>query len=331
MVNSYFIFTYNPPVLKLAMATVAASECFKCGDTMTDCVQCSACTSQFHFHCAGITEVGYRKLGDRKSTWRCVPCKQSGVPCTSSAAASAASSQSADCMLQEIRALAVKLAPLESLAEDLKALRSEFAEMRSSLKEFNAKVTEFDKRLSNVEKMQSRFGEVETRLSKLEEDAKSKEQWTRMNNVELKGVPEIRNENLYDVVTKIGTKISYAIEKHQINFITRVQTRNAGHVKPIIVCFNNRYVKENFIAAARLANREAPLAASSIGLKGASRIYVNDHLTTDNKNLLSKVKLKAKELGFQYVWVKHAKIHARRGDGSPIILIRTEQDLKKII
>jgi predicted nucleic acid-binding Zn-ribbon protein len=131
---------------------------------------------------------------------------------------------------------------MESLAEDLKALRSEFADMRSSIEKFNAKVTEFDRRLVNVEKAQSRVIEVETRLSRLEEDVKSKEQWSRMNNVELKGIPEVKNENLYEIAGKVGTKISFAIEKSQINFITRIQTRDTKQAKPIIVCFNNRYL-----------------------------------------------------------------------------------------
>jgi hypothetical protein len=320
-------YSLNPPILNL---TMDLSECYKCGDSMSDCVQCSVCANQFHFHCAGITEVGYRKLGERKSTWRCVACKQGGHPGPSPVTV-VASSQRDDSILYEIKALAAKMAPLESLAEDMKLLRSEFTEMRSSLAMFNAKVTEFDKRLVNVEKALTRFNEIETRISVLEEDVKNKEQWARMNNVELKGVPEIKNENLYNVVANIGAKVSYTIDKTQINFITRVPTRDSKQAKPIIVCFNNRYVKENFVAAARIANRESPLVVSSVGFKGTSRIYINDHLTAYNKNLLSKVKLKAKELGFQYIWVKHAKIHVRRGDGSPIIVIKVEKDLTKIV
>ncbi|CAK1595945.1 unnamed protein product [Parnassius mnemosyne] len=59
-----------------------------------------------------------------------------------------------------------------------------------------------------------------------------------------------RDENLFSIVENICTQVGYTIPKHQINYIARVPT-HFGKDKSIIVNFINRYIKEEFVAAAR--------------------------------------------------------------------------------
>lgn len=310
------------------------NKCGACDDPLSDGVRCTSCNQDLHFHCAGITEAGYRKLGDRKLTWRCSKCKISGpaqLPVSPKL-------NSDSVILREIKALADKLSPLESLKEELFLLRTEFADLKTSLSETNSdlkafyeKVKDFEDRLQRVEKVQGQVNTLQSRLEKLEEENNAKEQWSRTNNVEIKGVPQNTHENLFDVISKIGKKIDYPVSKAQINFINRVPTREKDHTKPIIVSFCNRYVKEDFIAAARLVLKTGPLTSGQIDLPGNQRIYINDHLTLRNKALLAKIKKVAAERDFQYVWVKHSKIHARKSDTSPTIVLKSEKDLTKII
>ncbi|CAG5008874.1 unnamed protein product [Parnassius apollo] len=51
--------------------------CGKCCEEVSSAIQCSACRKFFDYPCSGITEIGYRKLGVRQSSWRCVSCKMS--------------------------------------------------------------------------------------------------------------------------------------------------------------------------------------------------------------------------------------------------------------
>lgn len=77
--------------------------------------------------------------------------------------------------------------------------------------------------------------------------------------------------------------------------------------------------------------KTSPLTVSQLGLSGNQKVFINDHLTAKNKNLLSKAKKTAAEMNFQYVWVKHAKIHVRKSDTTPVILVKSEKDLTKIV
>ncbi|CAF4891462.1 unnamed protein product [Pieris macdunnoughi] len=120
------------------------------------------------------------------------------------------------------------------------------------------------------------------------------------------GIPHSVNENLLDLVISIGSKVNYHITKQQLNFVARTPSRDSNSTKSIIASFNNRYVKEDFVAAVRTFNKDI------LGLRGSSKIYVNYHLTSNNKSFLNTAKKNRKRDGLKFVWVKHCKILARR-------------------
>lgn len=313
------------------------SKCGICSELLTDGAHCTACNLMVHYHCGGVNEAGYRRLGDRKLIWRCSKCKQAGNTMPASPRSPLSVPDSA--VLQEIRALSEKFAAFENMKEDILALKNEFAEFKTSLvnqhnevmKEITGKINDMEQRIVQVEKVQSQVEQLQSRIVQLEEDQNNKDQWSRSNNIEVKGIPQTSNENLFDIITNIGNKINHPVSKNQINFITRVPTSDKDRIKPIIVCFCQRYVKENFVAAARQELKTLSLTPAKIGLNGNQKIFINDHLTIMNKMLLSKTKKTAAEVGFRYVWVKNAKIYARKDDTSPIVMIKTEKDLRKIV
>lgn len=322
-------------------------KCGSCEEPLSDGAHCTVCNQELHFRCAGITETGYRKLGDRKLTWRCSSCKISATNLTAGNASQPVTPMSSptpvleteSVVLQEIRALSLKFATLANMKEEIIALRNEFAEFKTTManqysevmKEVTGKFNDMELRIVKVERVQDQVEQLQARLDKLEEDNINKDQWSRMNNVEVKGVPQTSNENLFEIIAKIGAKVNYPVSKNQINFITRVPTSEKDRIKPIIVRFCQRYVKEDFIAAARHELKTSPLTPVTIGLIGNHKIFINDHLTIRNKMLLSKTKKTSAEIDIKYVWVKHAKIHVRKNDTSPILVIKSEKDLQKII
>lgn len=134
-----------------------------------------------------------------------------------------------------------------------------------------------------------------------------KEQWSRSNNVELRGIPFSKTENLFEVLLKLADLCEVELKKEDINFITRVRSRNNNGPKSIVACLTHRYLKENLVAAARTRRG---LSALDLGFDNCNdKVYINDHLTESTKLLLNKTKLVAKEKNFQFVWVKKCTIH----------------------
>lgn len=228
-----------------------------------------------------------------------------------------------------------QLLNLPTLIDDIKLIKDELCELKSTCQGTNSRLDEFDMRISDaeckiseLEKMQVTINNMQSDLSKVKFELSSNDQRSRLNNVEIKGVPTRKDENLFSIIEAIGRKINYSCPKSLINYVSRVPIFNSNE-KLIIVSFLNRYVKEDFIAAARAVKS---LSTSDIGLQGSSqRVFVNDHLSAEYKKLLSKAKIIAKEKKYEFSWVKHGKIHVLKNANSKVIIVRRESDLNRIV
>ena len=141
-------------------------------------------------------------------------------------------------------------------------------------------------------------------------------------------MPYKKMENLFSIAENIGKAVKFNISKSQINYIARIPT-HATKEKSIIIGFNNRYEKEDFVAASRafknFYTNDLP------GFDDThTRVFINDHLSPHTKQLLTKTKLVAKERNCQFVWVKYCKIHVRKNENSSVLIINKESDLNKL-
>lgn len=281
------------------------------------------------FGCAKISEGGWKKLGaERRAQWKCSACKISSPAVTPNEPASL------ETILSELRDMKRQLLSLPKLMDDVQEIKGELSQVKGTCESTGAKLEEYGSRLSDLElkvteleKFQESINCLQTDIAKIKFEFASQHQRSRLNNVEIKGVPLKKDENLFSIFDSISRKINYNCPKTQINYISRVPIYNSSE-KLIIVSFLNRYIKEDFIAAAR-ANRD--LSAPDIGYQGSSnRIYINDHLSVEHKKLLSRVKAVAKEKSYEYVWVKHGKIHVLKNQSSKLVIIRKDADLNKI-
>lgn len=313
-------------------------NCASCNVECSDGVTCTVCKQQYDFPCSGITEGGYRRLGDRKATWRCPKCKNTAStasPKPNTQLCSPASDQlTLESVQEALRGIKEQLAPLVSLAEDVKTIKVELANLQSSFSMANDTITKFSEsvtilqdRVKIVEGATNVIPTLQAEVSTITNNYRENEQRNRVNNVEIKGIPIKHKENLFEIAIKIGSLIKLPIKKEDINFITRVSSRQSSTEKSIIMSFINRYTKEDFLASAR---NFKTITLQQLGFSTEGSVYVNDHLTLYNKTLLTKAKSLAKDSNFHFIWVKHCKILARKSATSKTFAIQTEKDLLKI-
>lgn len=304
-------------------------SCAVCNIQFSDGVYCTSCRKDMDFGCAKISEVGWKKLGvDRRAQWKCPMCKISSPVVVPSESASI------ETILSEIRDLKRQLLSLPTLVEDIQVIKDELSQVKATcdctagkLEEYGTRLSVVESKINELEKLQDVVNNLQLDLTKVKSEVAAHDQRSRLNNVEIKGIPIKKNENLFSILEAMGRKVNYVCPKAQVNYISRVPIFNSNE-KLIIVSFLNKYVKEDFIAAARA---DKDLSTTDIGFQGASqRIYVNDHLSAEHKKLLSKVKVIAKERSYEYVWVKHGKIHILKNQSSKLLTIRKESDLNKI-
>lgn len=311
-------------------------SCGRCNSEFNDGALCSLCQRYFDFPCAGITESNYRRLGKNKSIWKCPQCKSGNtVQSGQEEGGLSPTAVTLEKLHEQLLNITAQLAPLQHLKEDVKAIKSDIAEFKDSLQFAHESISKFSERIDTLEtninqlqKLADTVPMLQADITRLNSDKHERDQWMRMNNVEIKGVPIKTNENLFDIALKLGSLLECPIKKEDINMITRVPTYQKDTPKPIIVSFINRYTKEDFVAAMR---KRKHLTPNALGLSGTNSIYVNDHLTPYYKQLLTKAKsLQKSAANFQYIWVKHSKIWARKSMTSKTFTINSDSDLQKI-
>ncbi|KAK5647367.1 hypothetical protein RI129_002259 [Pyrocoelia pectoralis] len=160
------------------------------------------------------------------------------------------------------------------------------------------------------------------------------EQYLRRNTVEIKGVPEARNENILTVVQAVGTVIGFDISKQMIDACHRIGAASqVNNTRPIIVKFVSRLDKDEFVSKRRVKRNlvVGDLLADIARLgRSDSPIYINDSLTQTNRILFFKANLFKKENNIKYLWCRNGKILMRQEDKSRVYEIRTEKDFNDV-
>lgn len=153
------------------------------------------------------------------------------------------------------------------------------------------------------------------------------EQYSRINNVEIKGIPVTEGEDCAAVMQTIGDTIDCKLSPTDIDVVHRVATMKEG-TKNLLARFCSRAKKAEFVSKAR----KAKLCLQDIGLSGAinSPVYINDHLTPENKALFSEALTLKKANNWKFLWTDNCQIKARRTTDSKVLRITCEADLAKI-
>nr|XP_037289565.1 uncharacterized protein LOC119183358 [Rhipicephalus microplus] len=158
----------------------------------------------------------------------------------------------------------------------------------------------------------------------LEKKVADLEQYSRLNNVEIKGVPVTQNEDCLAIVKTIGNAIGCSVSPSDLDVVHRVATKSKE--KNIIARFCCREKKGEFVRRAR----KARLRTGQSGFSGSTdaAVFVNDHLTVENKRLFSKALALKKEKSWQFLWTDNCQIKARQTSSSKVFILKSENDLR---
>lgn len=298
-------------------------------------LQCSgSCETFFHAKCVQLRKNELARFALPGSFWKCPDCRKdldSSTLVIFDESEPLETEQSEDIM-SILRALQNDSTHLRSLPdkyndllESVKFCSDQITTFETTLKEVNKKVSLIDKLTNENMTLKNEVKLLDTRIDQLE-------QYSRSYNVEIQGVPEKENENVYTIVQTIGQSLNCPVEITDIDIAHRVARAAADGTrlpKSIIVRFVTRRKRDALIAAARTAKTAAK--TKNLKIDGISnQLYINEHLTKKNKQLLKRTKEVAKSKNFQFVWVRYGRIFMRRDDKSQMLVIQSEADLQKL-
>ncbi|CAG9087333.1 unnamed protein product [Plutella xylostella] len=335
--------------------------------SIKELLKCYACRKAFHYRCLNITDAEYTsRIDELKNGWRCPPCSnitrrtykerdstpvrarldtlldETHMSCDESltgASISFIDTQSDSAMVagddqvsasskaNVLRPEAMTREP-SSFTLDTKMRDGILNGIRSDISKLVREVLSTELKLLQDKTCK----DLNSRITGLERETLQQQQWARLQNIEIVGVPENKNECLPDVIKKLATHLNVELQADDVEFAHRVQpkrTAPARRPRTIVVRLRRRIVKDTLIAAARKSRKT--LTSECIETGGEKqKIYVNEHLTLHSKQLLMKCKEKAKETSYDFVWTKNCRIYVRKNEKSPHLLISSEADIKKM-
>ncbi|KAG8246213.1 hypothetical protein J6590_089497 [Homalodisca vitripennis] len=106
----------------------------------------------------------------------------------------------------------------------------------------------------------------------------------------------------------------------------RIPSYNKRRTAPIIVKFATYEERDVWISNFKAVR---PLTASKVNpsFNSSEKIFINEHLSPENKQLLARAKESARDKNYKYVWSRDGKIFMRKENGGKCKKIDSFDDL----
>lgn len=176
---------------------------------------------------------------------------------------------------------------------------------------------EQDKKFENCPKMITDLTSenlyLKKKLNFLEERLELSEQYSRINCVDIFGLPEKANENVLETVQSLGTALDMTITDEMVDTCHRLGKTIEGKPPPgIIVKFVRRADKQKLLQKKK--------QKKDLGYRAKNVIFIKSSPSPERRRLLVAMKLKKKEKQLAFVWTTDEdKILVRKEEGGPVI------------
>lgn len=238
-------------------------------------------------------------------------------------------------LLHELRKLTGKLDNME------KQMGNSIEVLNGLLDENNQLIKGQDERLnqcfSTIEALNIECSKVKEENEVLKKLLNSQEQYTRLNAVEIEGIPEVREENVVSTVINIARSLNVKLSEDHIDSCYRVNKfkntdKERKGPKSIFVRFLSR-AKKDQVMTAKTTRRTLNVNffyPEVTGVSGNEPVYINHSLTGSNKVLFAKCREFKKRNEIKFLWIKSGKIYMRKVENSRVYIIENESNLNDV-
>lgn len=288
-------------------------------------IKCCICEVRFHVNCIKDDVKGTKTRSYKD--FKCKTCREQNVP-----------EVSAESDLKEFITKSLDDYKKHLLSE-LALFKTEMIEMTNLVQFISDKI---DKTNLLMEKISNEMSEVRkeiqevrvknasltTEVNELKERLRNLEQYSRRSNIELSGIPETQNENVLQIVKDVGAALGLEVDESQVSAAHRIPAYNKERNPSLIVQFQKKIVKDEWVNKYK---ENKSFSAKQINPAFPDqRVYLNDHLSPENKLFLKALKNKCKDIGYTYAWCRDGKFFARKSAGDRCLKISSMADIERL-
>lgn len=309
------------------------ATCGECGiriEEDSNIVKCvGVCERLFHQLC--VKDKCKTRTGNKD--WKCEDCakpkKNSSVSSKASITPTAVTKEFLVSTLEAFK---------NEMFKEFKTHSNQMQELTKSVEFLSANIDTANKTLEQVQSQYSKIIEQNQKLveanaelngivNELKDKVRDLEQYSRRTNLEISGIPESRNEDTMTILRDVGTAIGVELQETQVMAVHRVPSFKRGRAPSLVAQFQTKMqrdvwlnnFKKNKDLTARKVNNAFP----------DSRVYINEHLSPENKIFLGQLKEKSKQCNVKYVWFKDGKFYLRKADGERCYKVTKIADVER--
>ncbi|CAG4933533.1 unnamed protein product [Colias eurytheme] len=161
---------------------------------------------------------------EKKALWRCLTCR-GGLSPTPSQPSDSSSLLEVIKEIKEFRAdFVIMQRDVVSIKEELSSTSQVITQLQSKWNALEKRFTDMEERLVNVEgtvaslmTVSQQLTETQQTVNELVQDINYQNQFSRLNNIEIQGVPQTTGENLYNILGTICTMVAGPASSVHIN------------------------------------------------------------------------------------------------------------------
>ena len=225
--------------------------------------------------------------------------------------------------------LSVMAASIEMIQESLKLVTQTTASNSAEIQRLSTENVELRKEneaLRNVN-LDATNTNLVTEFNELREQVQQIEQYLRINNLEIVGLPDC-NENESDETLIINALNSLEglenpIRHEDVDISHPLKSKRKDNKPVHVVRFISRKTKFSVLAAKKLeANRLFKFRNKDV--------FINEHLSPTNRELFADAAVKKSNLNYKFLWTKNGTVHLRKNENCPVAIIKRKEDLEKL-
>ncbi|KAK9876370.1 hypothetical protein WA026_012679 [Henosepilachna vigintioctopunctata] len=215
----------------------------------------------------------------------------------------------------------------DSLKSEMKGFKKDILELQHSVQFLSDSFEELQRENKSVKRLleeeRKDLNKANTRISYLEEKLEIIDQEKRERNIMIMNAPIQENENTQDVAHKIIKHVGVHLETN--NFLAkRISVKNNS---PILVQLNDVNTKLSILKKRKEAG---DVTMKDCGFSEDNVVYFNHDLSKNKQELFAKTRKYKIDNNYKYVWIKNGNIYLRKTESSPALVIRREDDLKRL-
>ncbi|KAI5631816.1 hypothetical protein NE865_15444 [Phthorimaea operculella] len=240
-------------------------------------------------------------------------------------------------ILTKLSSIQDQLLAMDIIQSGLSQVKADIAGLKTSLEAkfelLSVRVKSVESRVDTLEQRIQDLPNLKTEIAALHLELENRNQQLFRKDVELTGLTEHTNENLPHIFAILANKLCVQMDPRDVDDIRRVGVKGGKDGKderprPVIITLTRRAIRDTLLSAAR---SRRGLTTDMIEVAGTSRkIFLNEHLTKNNRILFSKARTVGKDLKFKFVWTNNGNIYMRRSETSSILKVTSETVLERL-